>query len=66
MQELKVFLGEAKQQWQEESAKIDSKMNALLELEREKLALEREKFEFKKLLLQQKKQGWHFLLFTLS
>ena len=60
MQELKVFLNEAKEQWKDESAKIDSKMDALIELEKEKLALEREKLEFKKLLFQQKNKGINF------
>ena len=55
MQELKVFLNEAKQEWKEESAKIDARMEAFLALEKEKLALEREKLEFKKLLLAQSK-----------
>ena len=61
-----MFLNEAKQEWKEESAKIDERMEAFLVLEREKLALEREKFEFKKLLLSQSKKGmftecllWH-------
>ena len=57
MQELKVFLNEAKAEWKEESAKIDAKMDTLIALEHEKLALEREKLEFKKLLLSQKKSG---------
>ena len=57
MQELKVFLNEAKEQWKDESAKIDSKMDTLIELERQKLALEREKLEFKKLLFQQRSKG---------
>ena len=57
MQELKAFLAEAKEQWQEENERIDGKMDAFLKLEQEKLALEREKLEFKKMLLQQNKKG---------
>ena len=46
-------MSEAKSQWKEESDRIESKINALLALERERLALECEKLEFKKLLLQE-------------
>ena len=62
MQELKVFLNETKEQWKAENDKIDAKMDALIELEKQKLALEREKLEFKKLLMQKKHGTCHFTL----
>ena len=55
MQELKVFLNEAKEQWKSENDKIDAKIDSLIELEKQKLALEQEKLEFKKLLFQKNK-----------
>ena len=59
MQELKVFLNEAKEQWKSENDKIDAKIDSLIELEKQKLALEREKLEFKKLLFQKKQGTFH-------
>ena len=48
VQELKLFLNEVKEDWKSESQKLDTKFDAIIALEWEKLALEREKFEFQK------------------
>ena len=46
MQEMKVLMSEVKKLWKEESECIDNKIDAVISLEKEKLALEHEKLSF--------------------
>ena len=54
---MKGFLTEAQQEWRQDNQKLESKMDVLIQLEKDRLALEREKLEFKKLLLAEKNKN---------
>ena len=44
-------MAETRDQWKEENDRIETKIDSLIALEKERLSLEREKLEFKKKLL---------------
>ena len=50
-QQMQGLVNEVKEQWKSESDKIDSKLDTLIQLEREKLQLEREKLEMERIKL---------------